>query len=91
MPTDQSKIIGIAKDIEYIKRDIGNLSLDMKEIKNGKFVTEDVLATKLREQKEEILGEIRPEIKPLRQLLYGFVAMILIAVVGGVLKLVIVP
>jgi len=63
-----------------IKSSIADIKSDMKEIKND-FVT--------RREYDEALKEIKNQISPLKKLIYGFIATILVAVVGSILKLII--
>lgn len=85
--SDQTQFALIGKDISQIQKDLGTVSVDLKEIKNGKFITEEVLLAREVALKKEIADDF----KPVKTLVYGLITMILVAVIGAVLKLVLIP
>ena len=44
---DDNKMVSIAKDVEYIKRDIANISTDIKDLKNVYITKQEFVDTKI--------------------------------------------
>lgn len=74
--TDETKIAVISKDIEYIKKDVGEIKDGIKNL-SGYFVS-----------KQEFNDFVKGEFATVKKIVYGFVSMILVAVVGAILALV---
>lgn len=75
--SSDTKIALIGNNIEYIQRDIQEIKTSIKEI-SGVYVT-----------KQEFLDFKNSDFATVRKLVYGAVALILSAVVGGIMVLVI--
>lgn len=67
-------------DIQYIKSDVSEIKDSLKTIKDD-FVTHVEFAESLKNLEEQM--------KPMKNILYGLIAAIVLAVIGGVLDLVI--
>lgn len=67
-------------ETQNIKSNISEIKGDIKEIKND-FVS--------RRELKEAIKMVNDEINPLRKAIYGFVTLIVVAVIGAVIKLVV--
>lgn len=71
--TVKTQVALVKKDIEYVKRAVDDLKISVNDVKKN---TETNFVTK-------------GEFQPVRQLVYGLVGIIIVAVVGALIKLVI--
>lgn len=70
-------IESLAVDVKYIRENIDECKVDIREVKkivNENYLTKDVFEA---------------EFKPVRNLVYGMVAIVLVAVIGAIIALVI--
>lgn len=83
--SDQTQFALIGKDISQITKDLGELKIDVKSIREGGLITEDKLNMALAKSKQDILDEL----KPIRNIVYGIIGVFGLAIIGALVKLII--
>lgn len=76
-PTEQTKIAVVARDIEYIRKDLGEIKQSIKD-QAGIFIT-----------RQEFDDFKNTDFNNVKKIVYGGVSLVLIAVVGAILNFVI--
>lgn len=82
----ETKIAVMAKDIENIKTEIGELKTTTKD---GFQSLQDIIASNRADDATKYIT--RNEFGPVQKIVYGLVTVILIAVVGAIVGLVLIP
>lgn len=80
---------GVKATLEYIQRDIREIKEDVRGVRDQFNTMEAGRLSDLEKKFAEFSARVSAEMKPIRMLVYGLVAIILVAVVTAIVMIVI--